>query len=147
MNGLDRITFHPDMTEGRACIRGTGVEAAALVNMAAGGASDEEIISEFPRVEPEDIRQALRYAALRSHPRICDSGGGSLRISDLKKKARTVIDSSGKKKAIIIDYEIWSDLIEDLEYMEAIDLVRESGEEYIPWEQAMEELRARGVNV
>lgn len=146
MNDLDRITFHPEMTEGRACIRGTGVEAAAVVNMAAGGASDEEIISEFPRVEPEDIRQALRYAALRSSPRNCD-GGGSLRISDLKEKARTVIDSSGKKRAILIDYEIWSELIEDLEYMEAIDLVRESGEEYIPWERAVEELRARGVNV
>lgn len=140
MNGLERITSHPEIMGGRACARDTGVAAASLVNMVASGATDAEIISEFPSVEPEDIRQALRYAALRSRPRDCDGGGESLRISDLEKKARTVIDSSGKKSAVLIDYEIWSELMEDLEFMEAIDLVRESGEEYIPWEQAVENL-------
>lgn len=145
MNGLDRITDNPEMTGGPACVRDTRVAASALVNMAASGATDEEIISEFPSIEPEDIRQALRYAALRSRPRIPD--GGALLISDIKEKARTVIDSSGKKRAILIDYEIWSELMEDLECMEAIDLVRESGEEYIPWEQAVAALRAQGINV
>ena len=147
MNGLERITSHPEIMGGRACIRGTGVAASALVNMAASGATDAEIISEFPSIEPEDIRQALRYAALRSRPRDCEGGGESLRISDLEEKARTVIDSSGKKSAVLIDYEIWSELMEDLEFMEAIDLVRESGEGYIPWEQAVKELREQGVNV
>ena len=145
MNGSDRITNHPEMKGSPARVRETGVAAASLVNMAASGASDEEIISEFPSIEPEDIRQALRYAALRSRPRTLD--GGALLISDIKEKARTVIDSSGKKKSILIDYEIWSELMEDLECMEAIDLVRESGEEYIPWEQAVAELRALGVDV
>ena len=145
MNGLDRITAHSETAKGNALIRGTGVSAAALASMAATGAADEEIISEFPGVEPEDIRQALRYAALRSRPRTPDSD--ALLISGLKEKARTVIDSSGKKRAALIDYEIWSELIEDLDCMEAIDQVRESNEKYIPLEQALENLRAQGIDV
>ena len=36
---------------------------------------------------------------------------------------------------------------EDIEDMEEIDHVRESGEEYVPWESAKTELRANGVDV
>ncbi len=70
-----------------------------------------------------------------------------MQVSELKEKARIVIDSAGNKRAILLDYAIWAELIEELEDMEAIDLARESGEEYIPWEQAVKELRAQGIDV
>ena len=63
-----------------------------------------------------------------------------MQVSELKEKARTVIDSAGNKRAILLDYAVWSELIEELEDMEAIDEARESGEEYIPLEQALKEL-------
>ena len=70
-----------------------------------------------------------------------------MQVSELKEKARTVIDSAGNKRAILLDYAVWSELIEELEDMEAIDEARQSGEELIPLERALKELRARGIDV
>lgn len=64
-----------------------------------------------------------------------------MKASELKEKARTVIDSAGDKRAVLLDYAVWTALIEELEDMEAIDEARESGEEYIPLERMAAELR------
>jgi uncharacterized protein (DUF433 family) len=34
-----------------------------VVNLVANGMNAEEIVRDYPYLEPEDIRQALRYAA------------------------------------------------------------------------------------
>jgi uncharacterized protein (DUF433 family) len=60
---FDRITFDPNVMGGRACIRGMRVTVSLVVNLVANGMSTEEIIRDYPYLEPEDIRQALRYAA------------------------------------------------------------------------------------
>ena len=61
---LDRITFDPNILAGRATLRGLRISAAHIVNLVANGMSHEEIMAEFPDLESEDIRQALRYAAI-----------------------------------------------------------------------------------
>ena len=61
---LDRITFNPDILAGRATIRGLRISVAHIVNLVANGMSGEEILAEHPDPEAEDIRQALRYAAM-----------------------------------------------------------------------------------
>ena len=48
---------------GRACIRGMRMTVALVVNLVANGMSTEDIIREYPELEPEDIRQALQYAS------------------------------------------------------------------------------------
>lgn len=63
MLGFDRITFDPNVMGGRACIRGMRVTVSLIVNLVAGGMSEEEIIKAYPYLEPEDIHQALRYVA------------------------------------------------------------------------------------
>ena len=63
MLGFDRITFDPNMLGGKACIRGMRIAVSLVVNLVANGMSVEEIISEYPDLETEDVRQALRYAA------------------------------------------------------------------------------------
>lgn len=63
MAGFDRITFDPDVMGGRACIRGMRVTVSLVVNLVADGMSVGEIIEAYPYLQPEDIRQALRYAA------------------------------------------------------------------------------------
>jgi uncharacterized protein (DUF433 family) len=60
---FDRITFDPNMMGGRACIRGMRITVSLVVNLVANGMSTEEIIKDYPYLEPEDIRQALRYTA------------------------------------------------------------------------------------
>jgi len=63
MLGFDRITFAPNVMGGRACIRGMRVTVSLIVNLVANGMSTEEIIEAYPYLEPDDIRQALQYAA------------------------------------------------------------------------------------
>ena len=60
---LDRLTFDPDKCAGKACIRGMRITAESLVRYLAAGMTTAEILSEWPEVEEEDIRQALVYAA------------------------------------------------------------------------------------
>ena len=63
MIAFDRITFDPGVRGGRACIRGMRLTVSLITNLIANGMSLEEIIEEYPDLEPEDIRQALRYVA------------------------------------------------------------------------------------
>jgi len=60
---LDRITFDPQVMGGRACIRGMRITVSLIVNLVANGMSTEEIVADYPYLEPEDVRQALAYAA------------------------------------------------------------------------------------
>lgn len=61
---FDRITFNPEIMGGRACIRGMRITVAHVVNLVANGMSTKEILADYPDLEPEDVRQALQYAAL-----------------------------------------------------------------------------------
>jgi uncharacterized protein (DUF433 family) len=63
MTLFDRITFDPLMMGGRACIRGMRVTVSLVLNLVANGMTTAQIIKEYPYLEAEDIRQALRYAA------------------------------------------------------------------------------------
>jgi len=63
MTGFDRVTFDPNVMGGRACIRGMRVTVSLIVNLVANGMNVEEIIASYPYLEPDDIRQALQYAA------------------------------------------------------------------------------------
>lgn len=63
MLGFDRITFDPNVMGGRACIRGMRITVSLVVNLVADGMSNAEILDAYPYLEPEDIGQALQYAA------------------------------------------------------------------------------------
>lgn len=63
MTELDRITFDSDVMGGRACIRGMRITASLVINLVANGMTTDEIIEAYPYLEPEDIQQALQYAA------------------------------------------------------------------------------------
>lgn len=63
MLGFDRITFDPNVMGGRACIRGTRVTVSLVLNLVANDMTIEEIVADYPYLEPEDIRQSLAYAA------------------------------------------------------------------------------------
>jgi uncharacterized protein (DUF433 family) len=58
-----RITVNPKQMGGVPCIRGLRIPVATVVAMVADGMPEEEIIKEYPDLEHEDIRQALKYAA------------------------------------------------------------------------------------
>ena len=60
---FDRITFAPGIMSGRACIRGMRIPVSVIVGQVAHGATVDEILRDYPDLEPEDIQQALEYAA------------------------------------------------------------------------------------
>lgn len=66
---LSRITSRPGQCGGRPCIRGMRIRVADILDMLAGGASEDDILSDFPDLERDDIRAALAYAAAQlGHP-------------------------------------------------------------------------------
>ena len=68
MKLLERITVEPKCG-GRPCIRGLRIRVTDILGMLAEGVSHEEILRDFPYLEPDDISAALEYAAAQSdHP-------------------------------------------------------------------------------
>ena len=66
MNELTRITVDPQVMGGRPCIRGIRVTVGTVVGLLASGHTKEDVLRLYPYLEPEDISQALSYAAWRS---------------------------------------------------------------------------------
>jgi uncharacterized protein (DUF433 family) len=64
-----RITIDPNVCGGRPCIRGMRVRVTDVLDLLAAGASNEEILDDYPYLEAADISAALAYAARQSdHP-------------------------------------------------------------------------------
>ena len=63
MMQLDRITQDPAVMGGKACIRGMRVTVGMIVGQIGSGHTIEELLTDYPYLEREDILQALRYAA------------------------------------------------------------------------------------
>jgi uncharacterized protein (DUF433 family) len=61
---FDRITIEPAKMGGVACVRAMRFPVASVVAMVADAMTVEEILTEHPDLEAEDISQCLRYAAL-----------------------------------------------------------------------------------
>ena len=60
---FERITIDPEKMRGAPCIRGLRIPVATVVGQLAAGQSSEDILRDFPDLEPEDISAALAYAA------------------------------------------------------------------------------------
>ncbi|WEK39357.1 MAG: DUF433 domain-containing protein [Candidatus Brevundimonas colombiensis] len=60
---LSRITIDANQCGGRPCIRGMRIRVQDVLDMLAGGASHEDILTDYPYLEPDDIRASLAYAA------------------------------------------------------------------------------------
>lgn len=58
-----RIKIDHRIMGGLPCIAGTRIPVAMLVRMIAAGTSVETILAEYPQLEDEDVREALRFAA------------------------------------------------------------------------------------
>lgn len=59
----NRITVNPDVMGGLPCIRGLRMTVSQVVKLVAAGYSIDQILSDFPYLEREDIPAALLFAA------------------------------------------------------------------------------------
>jgi len=60
---LQRISIDPKVMVGKPVIRGTRIPVELIIRMLAQGIPESNILREYPRLQPEDIRAALTYAA------------------------------------------------------------------------------------
>ena len=60
---FERITVDPNVCTGKPCIRNLRFPVSRLLGLLAAGETRESILSAYPYLEPEDIAEALRYAA------------------------------------------------------------------------------------
>ena len=65
MERFNRITRQPGVMGGKACVRGMRVTVGMLVGQIGAGRSIEEVLTDYPYLEREDVLQILRYAAWR----------------------------------------------------------------------------------
>lgn len=59
MDYRDRITIEPGKRSGKPCIRDLRITVYDVLDYLAGGMSEDEILSDFPEVEREDIRAVI----------------------------------------------------------------------------------------
>ena len=62
MTMSDRITIDPLLMGGMPCIRGMCVTVNAIDGLMTSGATSDEILADYPYLEPDDISAALSYA-------------------------------------------------------------------------------------
>ena len=64
-----RITHNPEQCGGKPCIRGMRIRVIDILDLYAAGMTSEEILADYPDLEPEDLTAALDYAARElDHP-------------------------------------------------------------------------------
>jgi uncharacterized protein (DUF433 family) len=63
MRHLDRITADPRVCQGKAVVRGMRITVSAVLKVLASGKSVQEVLSVYPELEEEDVRQAIAYAS------------------------------------------------------------------------------------
>lgn len=62
MTITDRIEIDANVMMGKPVIRGTRIPVELILRKLGEGATEAELLDAYPRLQPEDIRAALRYA-------------------------------------------------------------------------------------
>lgn len=63
MSELQRITSNPAICSGQPCLRGMRIRVVDVLDLLAAGASDAQILEDYPYLEAGDIDAAREYAA------------------------------------------------------------------------------------
>lgn len=75
---LDRITINPEVMVGKPTIRGLRITVEQILKALASGIATQEILEDYPELEPEDIQAILLYAAeLVSEEQVFEVGTGA----------------------------------------------------------------------
>ncbi len=63
MQRFDRITWNPRQMNGQPCVRGMRLTVRRVVEAVAQYPDRGELYRNYPELEPEDVQQALAFAA------------------------------------------------------------------------------------
>jgi uncharacterized protein (DUF433 family) len=63
INWRERVETNPGVRSGQPTIRGMRVTVKDVLGFMAAGMTDEQILAEYPYLEPDDLLAAVAYAA------------------------------------------------------------------------------------
>ena len=69
---FERIAVDPKVCGGKPTIRGLRFPVSRLLGLLAAGETRESILKAYPYLEPEDIQEALNYAALLADEQVVE---------------------------------------------------------------------------
>lgn len=71
---LQRITIDPDVRFGKPCIRGHRIAVQEILEWLSSGASQQQILADYPQLEPDDFLAVYAYAAVLAAGRKASGG-------------------------------------------------------------------------
>ncbi len=60
---IDRITVDSEVRFGKPCIRGHRITVQEILEWLSNGATQEQILTDYPQLEPDDFLAVYAYAA------------------------------------------------------------------------------------
>ncbi len=60
---MERITVDPEVRFGKPCIRGHRITVQEILEWLSSGASQTQILADYPQLEPDDFLAVYAYAA------------------------------------------------------------------------------------
>ncbi len=61
--GEELTVSNPQILDGKPCIRGTRLSVEFLLELTASGATQEQILAQYPQLAADGLAAAFRYAA------------------------------------------------------------------------------------
>jgi len=69
---LKRISINPEICFGKPCIRGHRIWVSLVLDLLASGMSVDDVLKDYPQLQPEDIYACIAYGAEMSRERYVD---------------------------------------------------------------------------
>jgi uncharacterized protein (DUF433 family) len=69
---LKRISINPEICFGKPCIRGHRIWVSLILDLLASGMTVDEVLKEYPQLQPKDIYACIAYGAEMSRERYVD---------------------------------------------------------------------------
>lgn len=69
---FERITIDPKQMNGQPCVRNLRLTVRRVIEAVATYPDRRDLYREYPELEPEDIREALEYAAANLDDRVIE---------------------------------------------------------------------------
>ena len=60
---LQRISIDPGVCGGKPCIRGHRIWVSLILDFLAAGKSFDDILADYPQLNPEDLRACIAYGS------------------------------------------------------------------------------------
>jgi uncharacterized protein (DUF433 family) len=73
MKHFDRITWDPALMNGQPCVRGMRLTVRRVVEAVATYPNRDDLFRNYPELEPDDVQQALAFAAANLEDRAADT--------------------------------------------------------------------------